>query len=234
MLLIFSPVMCSVPSPLKLVVPSLSLWFVVPLWSPHSVYVTVTEPLAFPLDPWLCLSTSVSLSLSFFVLFSPSPPQNSSGITVPKPPKPPDKPLMPYMRYSRKVSRKVRHRRCLLLLLVLWERDEDTTTPEIVVVSRKNEYPRGGCVPQREGRAFRSLRTIFLIFGFSFPRLEGAEANEFAGSHICYLSSPSFLPFSVSLVSSQQKRKRIGNLLQDVCQKKSWKMLGLFNPLVVQ
>lgn len=36
-------------------------------------------------------------------------PQNSSGITVPKPPKPPDKPLMPYMRYSRKVSRKVRH-----------------------------------------------------------------------------------------------------------------------------
>lgn len=40
--------------------------------------------------------------LSFF-------PQNSSGITVPKPPKPPDKPLMPYMRYSRKVSRKVRH-----------------------------------------------------------------------------------------------------------------------------
>ncbi|KAI2666192.1 SWI/SNF-related matrix-associated actin-dependent regulator of chromatin subfamily E member 1 [Labeo rohita] len=34
-------------------------------------------------------------------------PQNSSGITVPKPPKPPDKPLMPYMRYSRKVSRKV-------------------------------------------------------------------------------------------------------------------------------
>lgn len=43
-------------------------------------------------------------------LFSPSRlPQNSSGITVPKPPKPPDKPLMPYMRYSRKVSRKVRH-----------------------------------------------------------------------------------------------------------------------------
>lgn len=42
-------------------------------------------------------------SLSVFL------PQNSSGITVPKPPKPPDKPLMPYMRYSRKVSRKVRH-----------------------------------------------------------------------------------------------------------------------------
>lgn len=56
-------------------------------------------------------------SISPFILFPPSSlcpplsffPQNSSGITVPKPPKPPDKPLMPYMRYSRKVSRKVRH-----------------------------------------------------------------------------------------------------------------------------
>lgn len=53
------------------------------------------------------------VSIFSFTLFSPSLspflPQNSSGITVPKPPKPPDKPLMPYMRYSRKVSRKVRH-----------------------------------------------------------------------------------------------------------------------------
>lgn len=48
-----------------------------------------------------CLSLPPSLPLLA--------PQNSSGITVPKPPKPPDKPLMPYMRYSRKVSRKVRH-----------------------------------------------------------------------------------------------------------------------------
>lgn len=79
--------------------------------------------MVFLLFVFFCLK---SLNLSFFLLFntpsltlyfpslsplSPSVflPQNSSGITVPKPPKPPDKPLMPYMRYSRKVSRKVRH-----------------------------------------------------------------------------------------------------------------------------
>lgn len=60
----------------------------------------------------LCLHLLIHTFLPLFVpLLSLSAflPQNSSGITVPKPPKPPDKPLMPYMRYSRKVSRKVRH-----------------------------------------------------------------------------------------------------------------------------
>lgn len=59
-----------------------------------------------------CYQTHVTTLPSVFtnLLFCVSVlPQNSSGITVPKPPKPPDKPLMPYMRYSRKVSRKVRH-----------------------------------------------------------------------------------------------------------------------------
>lgn len=58
-------------------------------------FTRMTSP---PGPEFLPISSSVSLL-----------PQNSSGITVPKPPKPPDKPLMPYMRYSRKVSRKVRH-----------------------------------------------------------------------------------------------------------------------------
>lgn len=67
----------------------LSLFFLFPLHLNFLFHTTLLCPL--------------SLCLSVFL------PQNSSGITVPKPPKPPDKPLMPYMRYSRKVSRKVRH-----------------------------------------------------------------------------------------------------------------------------
>uniref|UniRef100_A0A3P9NP78 SWI/SNF-related matrix-associated actin-dependent regulator of chromatin subfamily E member 1 n=1 Tax=Poecilia reticulata TaxID=8081 RepID=A0A3P9NP78_POERE len=55
--------------------------------------------LSLPLHPPILLSPPEILSF----LFSSPFPQNSSGITVPKPPKPPDKPLMPYMRYSRKV-----------------------------------------------------------------------------------------------------------------------------------
>lgn len=61
---------------------------------------------AFP--PSIHITSIISFTLFSLSVF-PFLPQNSSGITVPKPPKPPDKPLMPYMRYSRKVSRKVRH-----------------------------------------------------------------------------------------------------------------------------
>lgn len=73
----------------------------------HTCLLFVDPSSSFLLHPYLYDPALFALLLAFFVCFLF--PQNSSGITVPKPPKPPDKPLMPYMRYSRKVSRKVRH-----------------------------------------------------------------------------------------------------------------------------
>lgn len=107
---------CWHSGPFKCIVIYTCTPFILPLHNPHNHQIIICRcSMLFSVSKAFC-SSPIFIYMAFifsFTLFSlslsPFLPQNSSGITVPKPPKPPDKPLMPYMRYSRKVSRKVRH-----------------------------------------------------------------------------------------------------------------------------